>query len=308
MDLKGNIFDIQGFSVHDGPGSRTTVFLKGCPLKCEWCANPESWITSQEIMYRKFKCKSCGNCLESCNLSAISIDNGVLKFNKELCSNCTSFECADSCYNDAIDVIGDEYTVDALMDRLQRDRDSWGPEGGVTFSGGEPLMQHEFLLEVLKKCNEEYIHTAIETTALVSTDIFMTIMEYIDFAFIDVKHFNEASHINKTGVSNKLILANIKTLVNSNWSGELILRMPVIEGFNDTEENISALIDFMKENSLSEINILPFHRMGESKWNGIGKDYSYSSFEATSEETLLYIKNRFTHAGLQCYIGSDTPF
>ncbi|MFA8301056.1 MAG: 4-hydroxyphenylacetate decarboxylase activase [Hyphomicrobiales bacterium] len=308
MSIVGNIFDVQSFSVHDGPGTRTTIFLKGCPLKCEWCCNPESWSKHMEVLYRSFKCKGCGKCVSLCNKHAISIDdNKGLRFDKSLCNDCTSFECVDACCNEAIELIGKEYSVDDVINLLLRHQNSWGDDGGVTFSGGESLYQREFLLEVLKKCQQHYIHTAIETTAFCKTEAFLEVMKYVDFSFIDIKHMDSDQHKKKTGVSNELILHNIIKLIESDWDGHLIIRVPLIEGFNDNEENINRVVEFMNNVGLKEVNLLPFHRMGESKWTGIGKEYSYAENQPTPESIMNEFQTIFESKGISCYLGGDLP-
>ncbi|MBZ9634563.1 4-hydroxyphenylacetate decarboxylase activase [Clostridium sp. FP1] len=309
---KGIIFDIQSYCVHDGPGCRTTCFMSGCFLKCEWCANPESWTNKEKIMFSQTKCKhekGCIRCEEACNSKAISFDEQQkLILNWEVCRECTTFECAKVCYNEALRVCGKHYTVTDLLKVLNRDRQFWGSNGGVTFSGGEPLCQNEFLIATLKKCKESYIHTAIETSAFIDTNIFLETMKYIDFAFIDVKHMNRDKHKEKTGVYNDLILKNIEALVNSGWAGRLVLRMPVIHDFNDTQENAIETVSFMKKLGIFEINLLPFHRMGDSKWNQLGKEYGYSKEEATDEEKMNKLQDLYLDNGIACYVGSDTVF
>lgn len=309
---KGLIFDIQSYSVHDGPGCRTTCFMDGCYLKCEWCANPESWIAKQKIIFAEAKCthkRGCTRCEIACTNKAILFNEDKrLIMNWEKCRACTTFECAKVCYNEALRICGKYYTEAALLEILSRDRQFWGKNGGVTFSGGEPFYQSKFLLAVLKKCREAYINTAIETTAFVDTNIFLEAMNYVDFAFIDVKHMNSEKHKEKTGVHNELILKNIETLVNSGWQGRLVLRMPVINDFNDTEENILDTIEFMERLGLFEINLLPFHRMGDSKWTQLGKKYAYSEEKTPSEDKMNRLQEIFLDRRIACYIGSETAF
>ena len=309
---KGSLFDIQSYSVHDGPGCRTTCFMSGCNLQCEWCANPESWNISQKIMFAKAKCKhdqGCIRCEGVCNSKAISFNQDQkLIMNWDVCRSCNTFECAHACYNEALRVCGKIYTVTDLLKILSRDREFWGKNGGVTFSGGEPFYQSDFLLATLKKCKEAFIHTAVETSAFVDTDIFLETMKYVDFAFIDVKHMNRDKHKEKIGAYNDLILKNIEALINSSWAGRLVLRMPVIYDFNDTEENATDTAKFMGKLGLYEINLLPFHRMGDSKWNQLGKKYAYSDEQATSEEKMNKLQELYLDRGIACYIGSETTF
>lgn len=312
MEKKGLIFDIQSYSVHDGPGCRTTCFMSGCYLNCEWCANPESWISKEKLMYAEAKCRhnqGCTRCENACKNKSISfIEDNKLDLDWELCRACTTFECAKVCYNEALRICGKYYTESDLLRILNRDRQFWGIKGGVTFSGGEPFYQSDFLLEVLKKCKDSYINTAIETTAFIDTDIFLNVMKYIDFGFIDIKHMNREKHKEKTGVYNDLILRNIEALVNSGWKGRLVLRMPVIRGFNDTKENILETASFMEKLDLFEINLLPFHRMGDSKWTQLGKKYAYSTEKSTNDEKMSELQDIFLDRRIACYIGSETSF
>lgn len=312
MKPKGMIFDIQSFSVHDGPGCRTTVFMSGCPLSCSWCANPEGWSKNQNIMFSEFSCrykKGCSLCKDKCTNNALSFD----KENKPLldlglCNTCANFECAKACYYNALKVCSKEYSLDELMNLLKRDSNNWRSLGGVTFSGGEPLAQSDFLLKTLKQCKENKFHTAIETSGYATEDIFLSVMKLIDFAFIDIKHMDRESHKEKTGVYNDLILSNIVKLAGSNYNGRIVIRMPVIKGFNTTPENIMQLIEFMNRHDLVEINLLPFHRMGESKWTGLGKVYEYTSTGDITYSELEDIQNNFLQNNIACYIAHDTLF
>lgn len=313
---RGLIFDIQGYSVHDGPGCRTLVFMSGCPLRCAWCANPEGMEPRKRLLFRAAKCKhqanNCTQCIKACPYGAIT-SNGVdadppLSIDRSICRNCSTFDCASACLWGALGVAGKEMTVKELWRIIDRDRQYWGGRGGVTFTGGEPLLQREFILAMLKRCKEGFVHTAVETSACVDTDHFLKAMRYLDFAFIDVKHMDPERHKEGTGVSNEQTLTNIRALAASNWPGRLVLRIPVIAGFNDSMENMEATARFMREVGLSEINLLPFHRMGDSKYTQLGQVYSYSDVEAMPLEHLVPLQEMFMEQGIACYIGSHTPF
>jgi pyruvate formate lyase activating enzyme len=311
-EKKGLIFDIQSYSVHDGPGCRTTCFMSGCFLRCKWCANPESWTNSRKIMFAKAKCKhnqGCIRCAESCKNKALNFSQSEnLAIDWDVCRSCTTFECSKACYYEALRICGKYYTAADLLKIFSRDRQFWGEKGGVTFSGGEPFYQKDFLLDTLKKCKEAYINTAIETTAFVDTDVFLETMKYVDFAFIDVKHMDRDKHEENTGVYNDLILKNIECLVNSSWPGRLVLRMPVIRNYNDSVENAVATADFMNKLGIFEINLLPFHRMGDSKWTQLGDEYAYKEEEATDEETMDRLQDLYLDRRIACYVGSETAF
>lgn len=312
MEKKGLIFDIQSFSVHDGPGCRTNVFFVGCPLQCRWCANPESWKRKKHIMFAERVCKyekGCRACKDVCPYGSIKFDeNGKPNVSWSICSDCESFECVSICPNNALKQCVKEYTVDGLMKVLKRDCSNWGSEGGVTFSGGDPLMHHEFLDEVLQECRRSQIHTAIETSGFAREEHFLKILKNINFAFIDIKNMDTEAHKWGTGVGNELILSNIEALTKSSWKGRLVLRTPVIGGYNDSDENAMKAIEFMKRLGLYEINLLKFHRMGTSKWEQLGKKYEYSDHGDITEERLIELQSLYLDNGIACYVAENTPF
>lgn len=318
-EVKGLVFDIQGYSVHDGPGGRTLVFMKGCPLSCEWCSNPEGMRAAQDIMFRNTKCvhikNGCSRCLQACPHGAISVnpdyaseDDPQLLFDRRLCNQCTGHECLEVCYFEGIRHCGEWKTVPDLMHIFHRNRHYWGANGGVSFSGGEPLLQARFVQTVLEACRQEKMHTAVETTAFIQPEVFLNCMQFVDFAFIDVKHMNSHHHREKTGVPNELIHKNLAALAASDWHGRLILRMPLIAGYNDGEENIQAIAEFMNHLGLVEINVLPFHRLGDSKWNQLGKEYAYRDCSPSDQDQLYAIQDLFLNQRIACYVGSETPF
>lgn len=316
-DIKGRIFDIQSYSVHDGPGCRTLVFLSGCPLRCEWCANPEGMENKPRNLFRVSKClnraQGCTRCIKACPHNAISVNEDPdseipLNINWEYCAKCESLACTTGCLVEAFIPCNREISVAELLKIFSRDRRYWGERGGVTFSGGDPLSQTEFLLTILKACKDVYIHTAIETSGCFPTETYLKVMQHVDFLFNDLKHMDPEKHKEKTGVSNELILKNISTLANSGWKGRLVLRSPVIEDFNDTEENMVAIAEFMNKNGLKEFNLLPFHRLGDSKWKQCGMEYPYSFYEATPEDKMEKLANVLRSYGIKAYVGSNTPF
>lgn len=312
MDKKGLIFDIQSFSVHDGPGCRTNVFFVGCPLKCRWCANPESWKLKKHIMFAETVCKydkGCRACRNACPYGSIKFDeNGKPSIDWAVCDNCESFDCVNICPNNALKQCVKEYTVDGLMKILKRDFNNWGSEGGVTFSGGDPLMQHEYLCSVLDECRKSQIHTAIETEAFATEEVFLKVMRGINFAFVDIKHMDTEAHKWGTGVGNEQILSNIEALKKSSWPGRMVLRQPTIHGYNDSTENALAVIEFMKRLDLYEINLLKFHRLGATKWNQLGKPYEYTDHGDMTDERMCELQALYLNHDIACYIADDTPF
>ena len=312
MEKNGLIFDIQSYSVHDGPGCRTNVFFIGCPLECRWCANPESWKRKKHIMFAEKVCKydkGCRACRNTCPKDSIKFDeNGKPSITWSICEDCESFECISICPNNALKQCVKEYTVDGLMKILKRDFSNWGSEGGVTFTGGDPLMHHDFLYDVLMECKKSHIHTAIETSGFATEENFLKILTNINFAFIDVKNMDTEAHKWGTGVGNELILSNIEALVKSPWNGRLVLRQPTIHGYNDSDENAMKVIEFMKRLDLFEINLLKFHRMGTSKWEQLGKQYEYVDHGDMTDERMKELQTLYLDNGIACYIGDDTPF
>lgn len=310
---KGLIFDIQAYSVHDGPGTRTLIFMNGCPLRCEWCANPEGQMIRQRMMFKEQSCKNCPRrCVEACPIHAVRPSQegpGLVAFDHTLCDMCEARQCIAVCYMQALQLSGKWYSVDDLMKVLTRDRCYWGSKGGVTLSGGEPLMQKNFVVELLRRCHEAYIGACVETSGHVPRATLEAVAPYVQWFFIDVKHMDTLRHREGTGVDNKLILDNIRWLANHReWSGRLMLRMPVIPGFNDSFENARATASFMKECGLGEINLLPFHRLGSSKHHQLGTEYRFENLSATKPEDLSPLAEIYRLEGLKCYIGSNTPF
>lgn len=311
-ELKAIIFDIQAFSVHDDPGCRTNVFFAGCPLRCKWCANPENFAGKRHLMFADRVCKwksGCRACVDECKKGGLSFDpvRGPI-VNWDICKDCDTFECTKYCASDALKICGKEYTVPELMRILKRDFSNWGSEGGVTFSGGEPLLHHDFLIEVLKQCRNAHIHTAIETAGTVAEEIFLDVFQYINFAFVDVKNMDDAKHIEGTGVSNKKVLSNLRALRQSGWGGRIVLRVPTIRDYNDSLENAKKLIAFMKENNFFEINLLKFHRLGQTKWEQLGMKYAYETGGDMEESRMVELQQLYLDNDIICYIGDDTPF
>lgn len=307
--IRGLIFDVQGHSVHDGPGTRTTVFMSGCPLHCVWCCNPEGLFHHPVMMHKDSKCVCCGSCLKACPKGAVSIgSDGRLEFDRAICDRCESFECVSACLHEANEISGVSYSIDDMMKIFQRDRQFWGSRGGVTFSGGEPLNQKNFILPLLKRCKESYIHVCIETTAHLPSNYFQEALRYVDWVFTDIKHFDPDEHKRLCGVDNRLILRNIRWLAESGWDGFVVPRIPVIPGVNDGEDNIRATARFVKDIDLEVINILPFHRLGESKYRQLGQSYRFAEQKPPERDRMEHLKSIIESEGLVCFIGYETPF
>ena len=270
--MKGMIFDIQRSSFVDGDGVRTTVFFKGCNLKCKWCHNPESISKSIQKLFYKGKCTSCGKCQDVCPSN---------QKNCTLCGKCTLY-----CPNDAIEICGMEYTVNELFDEIIRDKNYYdASNGGVTFSGGECMLQIDVLSEILKLCKQACINTAVDTAGNVPYEYFEKVIPYTDTFLYDIKCITESLHKEYTGVSNNQILSNLKRLSNS-FKGKLVVRIPLIGGFNDTDSEIIKIRDLLSSLKISNVEILPYHKMGMHKYEALNMEYA--EFETISQEKIDY--------------------
>ncbi len=311
-DAKGLIFDVQGHSIHDGLGTRTLVFFSGCPLHCTWCSNPEGLMLRQRLMYKSRFCKNCpGRCIPACTVRAAgpSADgSGPAVFDRRQCDCCETMDCIEVCYTGALQQSGKRYTVDELMRVFSRDRCYWGPQGGITLTGGEPLMQEEFVLDLLERCHDAYIVVCVETSAYVPRTVLQAALPYIDWLLIDIKHMDSARHLEGTGVSNELILDNIRWIASADWPGRMVLRMPVVPGFNDSADNAQATAAFLCEIGQSEINLLPFHRLGASKYEQLGMTYAYAEQPAVAQGALEPLAAIYRQRAITCHLGADTPF
>ena len=307
MSKKAKIFDIQGLSVHDGPGNRTLIFLQGCTLNCDWCSNPEGISQTPVLLYNSEKCRLDGNCVKDCSFDAIAINNEKLLISRDFCQDCLDYACLNNCYTKALSISSKEMTISELMKIIQRDRSFWGQDGGITLSGGEPLLQIDFVEEFLKQVYTSYIHTAIETCGNVPWKYFKSVLAFLDWIFFDLKHTDTVSHKSSTGSGNELILENLKRL-SKEFEGRLIVRIPIIPGFNDSDEILEDYINFFKKNNIHEINLLPLHHLGKEKYAKLGREYSMDINTTPSVDDLKQIAGIFKKAGLNCYTGSNTPF
>lgn len=290
----GNVFQIQRWSIHDGEGIRSTVFFKGCPLRCSWCANPESWSNSCEIFFLRERCVVCGRCVQACNAGATAMDNEAVSFKRTKCSGCGA--CCVACPTGARKKIGSTMTVEEIMQIIRRDiifyRESGG---GVTFSGGEPFAQPEFLRQLVAACGRIGIHTAVETSGYFDWDQVKDIIALLDCIFIDIKHMDDQLHQKWTGVSNQQILKNIRLLSPAHLKP--IIRVPLIEEVNANERNIRQMCEFLQQNaSLEGIELLPYHDLGGIKHTAIGA--ACPSFTTPSAEKIEALKTIIASYGL----------
>lgn len=271
----GLVFDIQHYSIHDGPGVRTDVFLKGCPLKCKWCQNPESQSFKPQVMFNADKCTGCGKCAESCTKGAISFDkNHISVTDRSLCVGC--YDCVENCIPKARSKAGEIMTPEEVYKEVAKDAFFYGDDGGVTVSGGEALSQHEFLIDLLKLCKDNGIGTCIETTGFAEWERIEAVMPYVDIVLHDIKHMDSEMHQTGTGVGNELILENLKKLSNE-LKKPIVVRTPIMPGFNSSDENITAMAEFIRDNlpSCIEVNLLPYHNLGEGKKTQLDRDDAF---------------------------------
>ena len=299
--MHGTIFDIKKFSIHDGPGIRTTVFFKGCPLSCWWCHNPESQSPQPEIQYFESRCILCGDCAAACENDAIHFANDQRHWDAARCQLCG--DCATACSTEAVQLVGYTASVAEVMAEIERDvlyYDQSG--GGVTFSGGEPMQQADFLAELLKTCRAHEIHTAVDTSGLAAWSHFVKILPTTNLFLYDLKLMDEARHRRYTGVSNKLILANLRRLAEA--GAKLRVRIPLIPGINDDEANLTASMDFLA--SLKErprVDLLPYHNIASDKYRRMAHDYALADVETPSDEYMQELAERFRARGFQVSIG-----
>ena len=285
--------------MHDGPGIRTTVFFKGCPLSCKWCANPESIEPTPEIMTYDMKCIKCGACIKTCPVKAITIIDNVRIIDRNKCKLC--MECATVCPTGAVEKTGKNMSPEEAVKEIEKDKLFFkNSDGGVTFSGGEPLVQWQFLLTVAKKCKERNIATALDTTGCARWDVLEKVLEYIDLVLYDVKHLDPIKHIEGTGVNNELILDNfVKTAAKKRtW-----VRVPVIPNYNDSLTHIRRLGEFVKGSGVEKISLLPYHTWGEHKYERLGKTYPLKGVESLIPESLQEQKETLESLGLTATIG-----
>jgi len=273
--MTGEIFSIQKYALHDGPGIRTTVFMKGCPLTCQWCHNPESISNEQEKIFYKDKCIGC--------------------------NTCNDLSDPENCPSEALQYVSKTYSVDQLYDEIIKDHVFYEQSGGgITFSGGEPLLQVDFLVEVLKVCKKHDLHVTIDTCGFVPWEKFEKVLPYVDLFLYDIKHTDSKVHHELTGVDNELILNNFNKLIQVK---DVYVRLPILKGINDQVSHFNEVISLSKSDHVLQVNILQYHNYAENKYEDLMNDYVFRLFERPSDESLEEIKIFFQKQGIKAIIG-----
>lgn len=295
----GIVFDIQRYSIHDGPGIRTIVFLKGCPLACRWCSNPESQRPDPVLMFQKSSCVKCGRCIQACKQGALSFDNPGF-VDRSRCTNCGA--CAEVCLTGALTLKGRRMTVWHVVQELQKDAINYRRSGGgITLSGGEPLVQSDFALELLKACRERGWTTAMETTGCAPKEVIERVMPHVDHALVDLKCIDPAVHQAQTGMPNRQLLENALRIASITST---VVRVPLVPGVNATVPAIEAIGRFAKlMPGVGTVHLLPYHTYGENKYELLGRDYPMGDTPAVPAETVAALKAVIEGLGLTCVIG-----
>jgi len=300
-EIKGLIYNIQKFAIHDGPGIRTLVYMKGCPLNCAWCSSPQSQKPDPEIIYYEVRCKKCGDCVKTCPVKAMSLAEDGVSIERARCNSCG--ECAEICPNQALEILGRGVTVSELFREINKDSGFYRRSGGgITVGGGEPTMQPEFVEEFLKQCRQNYIHTAIETCGFVRWENLKNILDYVDLVYMDIKHMDPVVHEKITSVSNTIILENVRKV---SVLRSLIIRIPVVPGCNDSDDNIRDTANFASQlgDNLIRVELLPYHKFGTQTYSQIGRKYGLQHIEPPDDDRMEILKKIVESCGIKAQIG-----
>ncbi len=298
-EKKGIVFNMQRFSVRDGAGIRTVVFLKGCPLKCKWCSNPESQTLKPMLLYSVSTCIHCGRCIATCRQGALSPDNPTF-VDRTKCIACG--ECTAVCPTGALTIKGKYMTVGEVIKELKKDESAYRrSNGGITISGGEGLTQHEFVTELLKACHAQGWTTAFETTGFAQPEIIEAVIPHVDQVLLDIKCIDADKHEKNCGVRNDLILQNARRISEIS---NTIVRVPVIPGFNYSEEDIRKIVEFTKTlHNVKAIHLLPYHALGSNKYALLGREYEMETLENMRKEDVADLEKIVLDAGFECKVG-----
>ena len=298
------VFDIKRYAINDGPGIRITIFMKGCPLSCVWCHNPEGLSSRKEKLYTKKKCIGCQTCVKACPEQALTLTPDGIVTDRTCCTLCGT--CAEVCPALAMEISGTEYSTDALMKEIEKETVFMDrSEGGVTFCGGEPLLHPEPLLELLRRCGEQGIHRAVDTTLFARPEIVREVMDNCELFLVDLKQMDSDKHKHYCGVPNELILANLRMIAEAGH--DFYLRIPLIEGVNADEENITRSARFLASLPWKHrtVNLLLYHDIGKGKHEKLGTIYNpgHCAFATPSDETVERCRGIFANYGIETAIG-----
>ncbi|MDR2611115.1 MAG: glycyl-radical enzyme activating protein [Clostridiales Family XIII bacterium] len=302
-NLTALITNIQGYSIHDGPGIRTVVFFKGCPLRCAWCANPENLATNREVGFIAKLCTGCGRCFTACPHGAIVPGEGVYRIAREKCVSCGA--CVDACYYGALVRYGEPMSADEIYDKVKKDKMFYDASGGgVTVSGGEPLLYADVVRCIFEDCRKEGIDTCVETCGYVPVESFDRVLPFTNHFYYDLKLMSEKSHKDHTGVANARILDNARYLAGFNV--DIIFRLPLISGVNDDEENTRRTSAFIKRLDLPirRIELMPFHRIGSAKYDALGIPYAYAEMESMTAGEIEKVRDDYIACGIACTVST----
>ncbi len=297
--MKGIIFDIKRYSIHDGPGLRTTVFFKGCPLRCLWCHNPESQKLKPQIVWYENRCMGCLDCYNACSFNAIDTKNAI-SIVEDRCTLCG--DCIKACSTGALEIIGKEYEVVELVKEILKDELFFENGGGVTISGGEPFVQYEFLLALLKRLKEEKLHIALDTTGYSKEKELIETIQYVSLFLYDLKLMDSKKHKRYTGVENEMILNNLEALDRNN--AKIAIRIPIIPTINDDNKNIKETAEFLsKLNNIDSVDLLPFHNMMADKYKRLKIPFLVGNIKKPTDEKMNDLKDFFKSYGFKVNIG-----
>lgn len=296
------IFDIKRYSINDGPGIRATVFFKGCPLNCQWCHNPESISPELQKLFNAAKCIGCGECCRVCPVQACRLTDTGVATDRALCTLCG--KCAEVCPTLATEMSGRHYSVEELVAILEKERPFFDHSGGgVTFSGGEPLLYPDYLLEVLESCGRKHIHRAVDTSGFVKKETLLEVARQADLFLYDVKLIDAEKHLRYTGVDNHLILDNLKALAD--YGSDILIRVPLLGGVNDDDQSVAAMASWLADlpGERRPVNLLPFHDIARGKDERLGRKRDLSALREPDTETLERVIGIFADVGLSASLG-----
>lgn len=304
MNPLGTIFKIERLAIHDGPGIRTVIFFKGCPLRCSWCSSPESQRSRSELVVDRHTCLGCLDCARVCPQQAIAVlDGGSPELNRELCDACG--ECVRVCQGHALAVIGRTVHVSEVLDEIEKDEIFYHRSGGgITLSGGEPAHQPEFAGRILEGARYRGLHTAMETCGFASREVIAGLTPLLDLVYVDLKHMEAGRHRAVTGQDNACILQAIADIDEHHPETELIVRIPVVPGVNDDEDNVNRSVDFLRRlQRLTRVELLPYHRYGTRTYGLLGRSYALAGTRPPSLERMQELADRFASSGLPAVVG-----